>query len=146
MLKAVLFKFILIFYRKDFKISRIFKFLNCSDVRIHYIFNNKPYIYIGDPVEFPPTIAKGFVIPIHTVTTESGEDVTQHVKMCSGPKNDFYGNEPKVPLILGKLRIRPRIVISNKLRFELSPVIVPSKEKTITVKNIFNQTQVLGRM
>lgn len=146
MLKNILFKFILVFYRRDFTVVRVFKFLKRSEVRIHYIFNNKRYIFIGDKSEFPPTISRGFTVPIKEVTLDSGKNVTTHVKKCSGPKNDFYGKEPNVPLILGKLRMVPRLHISGRgFGIQIGPVVVESTCKTMNVTNIFNQTLVLGK-
>jgi hypothetical protein len=112
-------------------------------VRIHYIFNNKHYIFIGKKSEFPPTISKGFFLPIKEVIAD-GEDVTDHVKRCSGPKNDFYGKEPDVSLVLGKLDKVPTVEFT-KLIPRFSWLISRSKAKSMSVTNILNQTRELGK-
>ena len=145
MIKDLLFKFILIFYRRDFKILKILKYESSDILRIHYMFNNKKYIFIGEMSEYPPEISKGFSIPIKQVIA-GNQDVTTHVKMCSGPKNDFYKRVPDVPKILGKVRIRPNIQFkSGRMHIMFEPIVVESKTETMVVTNIFNQTEVLGK-
>jgi hypothetical protein len=143
-IKNILFKFILrVWSIKDFTTLFTFRFQNSKDVRIHYIFNNKHYIFIGKQSEFPPTIAKGFFLPIKEVIAD-GEDVTSHVKRCSGPKNDFYGKDPDISLVLGKLAKVPTVEFT-KLVPRFSWLISESKAKCMRVTNILNQTRELGK-
>jgi len=145
MIKDLLFKFILVFYRKDYKILKIFNYHNSTQKRIHYMFNNKKYIFIGEMSEYPPEISKGFSVPIKSVKA-GNKDVTEHVKMCSGPKNDFYKKIPDVPKILGRVRIRPNIQFkSGRMHVMFEPVVIESRTNTMEVTNLFNQTVVLGK-
>ena len=142
--KNILFKFVMrVWSIKDFTTILTLRFRNSGEVRIHYIFNNKHYIFIGKKSEFPPTISKGFFLPIKEVIAD-GEDVSTHVKRCSGPKNDFYGKEPDISLVLGKMDRVPTVEFT-KLGPRFSWLVSRSKAKSMTVTNILNQKRELGK-
>lgn len=155
MLKALLFKFInvlLFFSKKNFYVISKYKFVDDEEtVHITYIYNNKQYVYIGPESSFPPPINPGFVpCIISAYTMNEGRNVTDIVKRCAGPKNDFYGLPPPDPKYIIGTRFVPRFrfdISYDKISFHLKPIVYPSKkdDECIVVKNIFNQISVLGK-
>ena len=147
MIKYLFFKLVdllFIFSKKNFQILQKY---TCTDgnVYIVYAYNSKRYIYIGAETGFPPPIKPGFNPCIIEATTDDGKDVTELVKKCAGPKHDFYG-VPNVGIMLGKFTMKLMTAFEyGRVRLTLVPVIRPVVEKTISVKNIFNQTRELGR-
>lgn len=151
MLKALFFKFVdvlLFFSKKNFHVLSKYEFESEDGmVHIRYIYNNKQYVYIGPEKNFPPTIKPGFVPCIISAHTVTGDDVTDIVKQCAGPKNELNaGFESRY--IIGT-RYVPRIIWDinyGKVSFSLKPIIKPADtNKNIIIKNVFNQISVLGK-
>ena len=125
------------YVRPQYKDFTIFKKRMYTDgtCQIHYSFNNKMYIFIGNEDEFPPVFKPGFTIPIKSATID-GVDYTDWVKKCAGPKNVLP--DPKYIMYsrMYQLLISP---------FTFKRLLVPADDTVIHVENVLNQKHELGR-
>ncbi len=107
--------------------------------QIHYMYMNKPYIFIGKHSEFPPMHTPKFSIPIKSAHV-NGTDMTQWVKMCSSHRNVIP--DPKY------LFYTTRWVLEYEkwFTFRLKSILIPNENNVLHVENILNQKHVLGKM
>lgn len=119
---------------ENFKIFKKYEYIDGTS-QIHYMYNDKPYVYIGD--SFPPTVKPSFSVPIKSAHI-NGVDVTAWVKRCAGPKNILP--DPRY------LVYKTRWIMEYEpwWSIKLKRVLVPF-DSVVHVENIFNQKSVLKR-
>jgi hypothetical protein len=108
-----------------------------------YTYNNRIYIHIGD--SFPPSIKSGFSPSIKSAYID-GVDITDYIKKCAGPKQDFYGVQPDPGLL--NYTLKPKFTVkfnSWKISFHIDFLLERGPVKPIVVENIFNQQLVLRK-
>lgn len=146
MIKCIFFKLVnllLYFQSENFKIIRQLRFTT-GELYTVYSYNNRVYIHIGH--SFPPTIKSGFVPSIKSAHID-GMDVTDYIKKCAGPKQDFYGVPPDPSLL--NYRLKPVFSFSFnefKFSFKFEFLLERGPDDDMTIENIFNQKLVLGKM
>lgn len=144
MLKYLFFKLVDLYtYYKptyeNFKVSKKYMYED-GQSQIHYTYNDKPYVYIGDETQFPPKFVPTFSVPIKKAIYK-GDDITQWVKMCAGPKVII----PDVKYILAYMRWKFTLEIDRRINFRWDRFLVPDEDAVIEVEDVFNQKRVLGK-
>jgi Family of unknown function (DUF5772) len=85
---------------KDWSISGTDTFMHDGLHKIiTFFYNGKKYKYIGD--EITKKVRSGFFLPIQKATW-NGEDVTDMIRAYAGPRQDFFGSEPRLDIIFHK--------------------------------------------
>lgn len=144
MIKYLFFKLIdlYLYYKpkyENFSIQNMYKYTDGTS-RIHYTYNDKSYVYIGDDSKFPPKFIPKFSVPIKKAESD-GIDMTQWVKMCAGPKVDI----PDPKYIMATLQWRIIIEIDRWIRLRYERVLIPDEDASIEIEDILNQKRVLGK-
>jgi hypothetical protein len=144
MLKYLFFKLVDLYtYYKpkyeNFKIQKKYKYIDGVS-QIHYTYNDKSYVYIGDDSKFPPTFVPKFSVPIKSAESD-GVDVTSWVKMCAGPKVDLP--DPKYIMATTSWRLILEYGKRISLRYEV--LLIPDDDAVLEVENALSQKRVLGK-
>ena len=132
-----------LFRPKDWKVTET-ELLEGEQIQ-RYWYNGRRYRWIGTTV--PRTIRRGFFIPIQKVEW-NGQDVTSLLKEYSGPRNDFYNQDPRLDLIFKRVtghRWRPRLVLTDRISLVFDRVALTRPVPgTLKVTNILGHTSVFG--
>lgn len=128
-------------WSEDFAISQVLKYTDGTS-QIHYVYNNKPYVYIGEEAKFPPKFEPGFSVPIKRAISNAKKDVTKWIKMCAGPK---ISNLPDAKYLLPITRWTLVVEIDNWVRFRVKTdyVLVPDESAYVDVEDIFGTVKIL---
>lgn len=113
---------------------------------IHYIYNGKRYIYVGD--KLPTEVTRGFFIPVKQILW-NGQDVTKHFLKYAGPRQDFFGE--RIPLehifytvTSVKWVATPVFSVDTRVKAGISFKKVVHKEPesgVLEIINVFNQSK-----
>jgi hypothetical protein len=113
---------------------------------IDYFYGGKTYKYIGS--KLPTDIRKGFFLPIKSAKW-NGTDVTEYVKSFAGPRQDFYGTDPRLDVMFYNIK---RCEWTPKYSIKLFSFTITWYKKTIVepiqgvleITNVIHQTVVFG--
>jgi len=138
------------FQPKNWSIVKINTLVHETKVKvIDFMYNGKIYKFIGESL--PMSIGRGFFLPMKHAFW-NGRNVTDYIKPYSGPRNDFYGQEPNLSFIFYKIMRRqwiPRIMLRNEngigifVAFEKEIFIEP-EDGSLEITNVLGQTSVFG--
>jgi hypothetical protein len=138
------------FRRKNWTIVQVQTLVHETKVKLfHYVYNGKVYRYIGDVL--PSKVSRGFCAPIKYATW-NGRDVTDYIKIYSGPRNDFFGSDPPLEFMFFSVRAiewLPTCQMNTNgrigvfIRYDREVVVEP-EEGTLEITNVLGQTSVFG--
>jgi hypothetical protein len=127
------------YYRRgagDFVVSKILQYTDGMS-QIHYMYNNKPYVYIGEESKFPPKFEPGFSVPIKRAISNAKKDVTNWIKMCAGPKCNL-DKLPESKYLLPITRWKLVIEVDNwiRVRVKTDYLLVPDESAYVDIEDI----------